>query len=405
MNVFVARQPIFDEQQKVYAYELLFRSGWDNFYDQSDGDYASSSVLSHSFLLIGLDSLTRGKRAFINFTRNLLLNEVATIFPKELMAIEILENIEPDDEIIAACKKLKQFGYLLVLDDFVFKVNYKPLVELADIIKVDFLNTKFEERLTIIQRVGSSKIKFLAEKLESRETFEQALELGFSYFQGYFFCKPDVISSHDVPAYKLNYLRLLSEINRPEVNYDKLEKIFKRDLTLSYKLLNYINSAHFGFWNKIRSIKHALALLGLVESKKWLSLIALSCIGKDKPDELVVSSIVRAYFCELIAPKIGLKDRASELFLMGLFSMLDSFLDQPMAEVLDRLPISIEIKNALLGKKSHFRDVLDLILSYEKGHWKQFSEYAAKLKVEEPDIPEFFLKAIEWAQQIFPQKG
>ncbi|MFQ5771808.1 MAG: EAL and HDOD domain-containing protein [bacterium] len=396
MEVFVARQPIFDRQQNVYAYELLFRDGLDNnYFECRDGDHATSTVLTNSFVSIGMETLSRGKLAFINFTRNLLLKDFATIFPKEMVAVEILEDVVPEEKIIQACKKLRKSGYLLALDDFAFRMDYEPLIELANIIKIDFMNTEIAERRSVIERCRSQKVKFLAEKVETKEVFNQAFEMGYAYFQGYFFSKPEIIAGREVPGYKLSYLQLLQEVNRPELDFDQLENIFKQDVSLSYKLLKLINSAYFGFYSKIRSIRHALALLGLREIKKWLSVIALSIMGKDKSEELVLNSLIRANLCELIAPKVGLKERASELFLMGLFSMIDAFLDQPLADILAEIPICEDIKHALSGGKNRLRDVYDLILSYEKGDWGKFSDYVANLKLAENELPELFVKAIK----------
>jgi len=400
MEVFVARQPIFDRQQKVYAYELLFRSGFEqNFFDHWDGDASSKQVLTSSFLSIGMETMTNGKKAFINFTRKLLLDQVASIFPRNLMVIEILENVEPDEEIISACKNLKDLGYLLVLDDFVFAPGYESLIDLVDIIKIDFIQTQGTARGDVIHDVGVSRIKYLAEKVETREDFEQAVDFGYSYFQGYYFSKPQIIAGRDIPTYKLNYLQILNEINQPEVDFDELEKVLKQDLSLSYKLLKYINSSYFGFDNKIRSIKHALSLLGIRESQKWLSLFALQIIGKDKSQELLAMSLTRANSCEMIAPAIGNKNRASEFFLMGLFSMIDALLDQPLADILAKLPLADDIKTALLGEKNHVWDVYELVVSYEKGDWLNFSEYAARLGLKEMELLDIFLKAFESATQ------
>ena len=402
MEVFVARQPIFDRQQKVYAYELLFRSGFEqNFFDHSDGDSRTKQVLTNSFLSIGMDTLTNGKKAFINFTRKLLLDQVASFFPKDLMVIEILENVEPDGEIISACKNLKDLGYLLVLDDFVFAPGYESLIDLVDIIKVDFIQTQGTGRGDVIHDVGVSRIKYLAEKVETQEDFEQAVDFGYSYFQGYYFSKPQIIAGQDIPAYKLNYLQILNEINQPEVDFDELEKVLKQDLSLSYKLLNYINSAHFGLDSEIRSIKHALSLLGIQKSKKWLSLFTLQIIGKNKSAELLSMSLIRANSCEMIAPLIGIKNRASEFFLMGLFSMIDALLDQPLEEILAKLPLADDIKKALLGEKNQARNVYDLVVSYEKGDWPNFAGSVANLGLKEMELLDIFLKALERATQSF----
>ena len=220
MENFVARQAIFDKNLKVYAYELLFRAGQENVYAATDADLATSSVITDSFITIGLESLTRGKRAFINFTKNLLMDETATIIPKDSLVVEILEDIKPDEGIIAACTKLKESGYTLALDDFIFDEVFKPLIELADIIKVDFRLSGMEESRALIEKYGLKRIKFLAEKVETQDEFDQALEMGFTYFQGYFFSKPVIVTSKDIPGYKINHLNIMHEINHPDIDFN-----------------------------------------------------------------------------------------------------------------------------------------------------------------------------------------
>jgi len=403
MQAFLARQPVFDKDQNVYAYELLYRSGLtNNFYGDADGDYATSSVITNGFLSIGMEAITRGKMAFINFTRNLLLREIATVFPKELMGVEILEDVEPDAEIVATCKKLKQADYTLILDDFVLRPEFTPLLEWVDIIKIDFITTDPETRSSVIQQVNSKRIKFLAEKVETRAEFKEAVEMGYTYFQGYFFAKPEIIAGQAIPATKMNFLRLLQQVNQPELDFDKLEKIFKEDVTLTYKMLRYINSTYFGFPNRIRSVRHALNLIGMKEAQKWLSLIAMSSMGADKSEELVLTSLSRANLSELLAPLVGLKERSSEFFLMGLFSLLDAFLDQPLPDILEQLPISDDIKNALVGRQGLLGEVLKLVISYEMGDWNQVFACVSKLKSVENELPDLFIKTLERTNQILP---
>lgn len=399
MNKYLARQPIFNKNQEVFAYELLYRSGLCDGYSNTDGDQATTEVIANSLLLIGLDTLTRGKKAFINFTRNLLENRVATLLPSELAVVEILENIEPDDKILAACKVLKEMGYLLALDDFSYDHKFKPLIQLADIIKVDFMVTGTEERKAIIRRIGKNK-KYLAEKVETREDFELALEMGYSYFQGYFFSKPVIIEGKDIPGNKLTYIQLLKELYSKQIDFQQIECIFKRDVSLSYKLLRYINSAIFSFRAEIHSINQALAMLGQKGLRKWLSLVALKGIGEDKPDELIVISVCRAMFCELIAPKVGLANRCSDLFLMGLFSLIDAFLDQPKFAVLTKLPISMEIIDALLGKQSLFNDVYNLVVYYEQGDWENLQATTAKLGLDEAEAAKLYIESLAMANQM-----
>ena len=400
-EIFVARQPIFDTTQEVYGYELLYRSGAGKFYSSLDGDSAASEVITNSFLLIGLETLTRGKKAFINFTRHLLENETATLLPNESIVVEILEDSPPDAKMIDACFKLKELGYHLALDDFRNDHRLEPLLDLVDIVKVNFLTTPLAQREAIIQKIGTRRVKFLAERVETREDFDHALELGYTFFQGYFFSKPLIVSGRDIPSFKLTYLKILQEVNRDDFNYDRLESLIKRDISLSYKLLKFINSMAFGFRSEIRSIKQALVFLGQKEISKWLSLIALKSIGDYKPDELVVTALCRARFCELMASLTSMQGRSSDLYLMGLFSMVDAFFDMPIDTILADLPLAGDIKRALLGEEGQLRDVYELVLAYEKGDWDELGRKASRLGLDEREVKEFYLQSLEQANEIF----
>lgn len=400
-DIFVARQPIFDTQQKIFGYELLFRSGLENFFDQSlDVDFASSKTLLDSLLVFGIDELTQGKKMFLNFTRKVLLSEVALALPKEQLVIELLETVEPDQEVIEMCTKFKEKGFVLALDDFQYSPAFEPLMKMADIIKVDFLLTKGEERREVMEKCPLKNVEFLAEKIETNEEYKESIEMGYRYFQGFFFSRPVILSGKDVPSYKLNLLQVLQELNQPFMDVKKIESILVRDVSMSYKLLRFINSAAFGIPSEIRSIRHALNLLGLMELKKWMSLIVLSQIGSDTPEELTVNSIVRAKFCELIADKTTMKKRRDDLFLMGLFSYIDTFLNRPMAEILHDLPIAADIKDALLGTQGPMRQVLDLIIKYEQGNWEAVAEITAALKLDNSKILPDYLTAIKWANDF-----
>jgi EAL and modified HD-GYP domain-containing signal transduction protein len=369
----------------------------ENFFDQKlDIDFASSKTLLDTLLLFGIDQLTQGKKMFLNFSKKVLLSEVALALPKEQLIIELLETIHPEPEVIDVCKKLKKNGYILALDDFQYIPEYQPLVDLANIIKVDFLATKGSERKEIIQRNRSKNIKYLAEKIESYEEYKEAVGYGYSYFQGFFFCRPLIVSGKDVPSYKLNLFQALQELNQSYMDVKKIEEIILRDVSLTYKLLRFINSAAFGIPSEIRSIRQALLLLGLVELKKWMSLIVLSQIGSDSPEELLVNSIVRAKFCETTAEQTKMKHRKYDFFLMGLFSFIDIFLNRPMAEILAELPITNDIKDALLGISNDLRPVLDLIIMYEQGRWDAVAEISKNLALGSGKILSNYLSAIRW---------
>ena len=398
MEVYVARQPIFTKNLQVFGYELLFRVSGETAYTGKDGDFATSSVITDSFLVIGIDTLTRGKKAFINFTRNLLLDQTATILPKNLIVVEVLENIDPDSGIIAACARLKQLGYVIALDDFVFELKFAPLISLSDIIKLDMPVISQESSKKLIKD-NCSRIKFLAEKIETQEEFKAACDAGCTYFQGYFFSKPVVISQKDIPSYKMNYIRILHEANLPEVDFNRIEQIIKRDISISYKLLKFINSAFFGFRTNITSIRQALTLLGIKEFKKLLSLIILKGLGTDQPDELLIMSMVRARFCELIAEDFRIRGRSSELFFTGMFSLIDAFIRIPMEDAIKDLPLSKDTKTALMGKQCLFLDILNLAEKYEKGKWDDINIINEQFKLNSKQISNKHLASLKWANQ------
>ncbi|NYE57018.1 EAL and HDOD domain-containing protein [Carboxydothermus ferrireducens] len=247
MKVFVARQPIFDKKEKVVAYELLYRSGKINHFDGSNGDRATASVIINSLFRIGLENLTNGKLAFINFTENLLKEGIPLIFNKNLLVVEILEDITPDKELLQALRFLKGKGFKIALDDFIFNLGNTPdeLLNMADIIKVDFLANSLKDRKTIPQKFRNKKIEFLAEKVETKEEYEEAIKAGYSFFQGYFFSKPEIVSGKDISASKLTYMQILNELNKREPNFDYIAELIEANVSLTYELLRLVNSAVF----------------------------------------------------------------------------------------------------------------------------------------------------------------
>jgi c-di-GMP-related signal transduction protein len=395
MQLFVARQPIFNTSRKVIAYELLFRQENQQIYDGADGDKATEEVLVTSFLAIGMDVLTGGKPAFINFTDNGLKSGIAELLPPNLLAVEILETVEPDDSVLAACRNLKQQGYRLVLDDFVFRPGYEPLIELASMIKVDFLITPTGERAKVIQQFGGrTDLQFLAEKVETEQDFQEAVRVGYSYFQGYFFSKPVIIARKSIPFDRLSAFQLLKAVNAPVFDLSQVESIIREEVAFSYQLFKYINSSAFGFRQEINSIRQALVLLGQRELQKWSSLVALRTMGQEKPPELLTASLLRAHFSELIAHHLKLGSMAADAFLTGLLSLMDAVLDQPMAEIITELPLQKEIKAALMGNSNVYRDILNLCIAYERAEWDGIFHWAEKLRLDESELPGLILSAL-----------
>jgi EAL and modified HD-GYP domain-containing signal transduction protein len=304
---------------------------------------------------------------------------------------------EDVSDIVTACQQLKASGCPIIVDISMTSSPAENLIGLADIIKVDMT----DHAAAISVREAFAEACYLATNVNSAASFDQAADLGFHYFHGDFYSKPSLPQATGVPFSKLNHLLLLQQINRPDISFDKLAGIIKRDVGLSYKLMRYINSAHFGFPGAISSLRHALALMGVVHIKHWLCKETLHEIGKNKPDELFINAIVRGRFGELLAEKAACQQHASEIFLTGLFSRLDAFLDRGLGVILKDLPVSDNIRNTLLGNHSDFIDLYRLILAYERGEWGEVNNLAEMVGLQPSDLPVTFIRALEWSQQMF----
>jgi EAL and modified HD-GYP domain-containing signal transduction protein len=394
---FIARQPILDGAEHVYGYELLFRDGIENFFRATDVEAAARSTLD-STLLMGFDVLCDGQRAFLNCTRDLLLKDGITLLPSPQTVVEVLESVAPDDLVVAACERLKAAGYAIALDDFVANDPRESMVPLADILKVDFARTTVAERAALVKRHGSNHCRMLAEKVETREQFLTARKMGFAYFQGYFFRRPEVLKTREIPANRLNYLRLLDAVSRPELDIRELEELIKREASLLYRLLRYLNSPLFAFATEIHSVRHALAILGEREARRWIRLVVLVSAGLQKSSDLVLSALVRAHFCELLSPKVGKAE--SDLFLVGLVSMMDAILEVPMADVLEKIALDQDTKTVLTGGEGVLQPVYRLMLAQEAGAWSQVRESAAQLQISESEAGQLWWQALTWARQV-----
>jgi c-di-GMP-related signal transduction protein len=396
---FVARQPILNRAKALFGYEILFRSGLESFFNFDQPDVASSRVVVDSFLLFGMESLTGGRPAFINFTRNLITSEAATLLPPSRVCIEVMEDVEPDSEVISACRSLKLQGYSIVLDDFVPRPGMEGLVDLADIIKVDFLGTSQDTQAQVVKEYGPRGIKLLAEKVETYDDFHRALGLGYSLFQGYFFARPETLSHSDVPILKHNHLRLLGLSAQPAPDFARLEDVIKHDASLCYRLLRFLNSAWFGFRSEVKSIRHALSLLGANEVRKWVSVVALAALAEDKPQSILIHSMCRARFHELLAPRVGMQAHAMDLFMQGLLSCMDAILGRPLASVLSEVPLADEVKMSLLGHDNRFREVYEVVVACEKVDWDEVARLAARMGIREEGLAEDYIASSRWVTE------
>jgi len=393
---FVARQAILTCDRKVFGYELLFREGMENYF-QGDSEVASRSVLESSTHM-GLDILCDGRRAFVNCTRASLLNDSMTVLPASQTVIEVLETVPADDMVVHACRRLKDAGYLIALDDFVVDDPRERLIELADIIKVDLRLCTPQQSAGLVKKYKAVRRRMLAEKVETLVEFNAAKKAGFLYFQGYFFRKPEMLATSKIPTAGLSYLRMLQAASRPELNLDEVERVIKTEVSLCYRLLRYLNSAVFAMSNDIHSVRHALSLLGEREVRRWVRLVATIAAGQNKPSDLVLSALVRARFFELLAPKLQAGN--NDLFLMGLLSLMDVILEIPMAIALENISLDPDCKEVLLGKSNHLQPVFQLMLQLESGEWKAADELAKKLRLAEGDVTEAHWQAMSWAKEV-----
>jgi len=393
---YVARQPIFDRDEKVFGYELLFRDGLENAF-HGDTDEASRATLDRS-LLMGLDVLCDGRRAFVNCTRDTLIKGLVTLLPSTTTVVEILETVPGDPDVVAACQSLKEAGYSIALDDYVANDPREGLTSLADIIKVDMQLTTEEQRVGMIQRLGGRHCRMLAEKIETQAEFARAREHGFVYFQGYFFRRPEMMNTRDLPANQMNYLRMLQEVSRPELEIKALEKLVKAEASVCYRLLRYLNSAMFGFQSEIHSVRHALSILGERDVRRWVRLVAAVGAGQEKTSDLVLSALVRARFGELLSPRVAHGE--SDLFLLGLLSLIDAMMEMPMADVLEKIPLDHETKAVLLGQASTLRPVYQLMLAHESGEWEAAAELSRRLHLDSEGVAGLYWQAQEWGREV-----
>ena len=401
MDIFLARQAIFDSDYKSVAYELLYRNSKENRFDTSvDEDTATMKLISNC-VAIGLGELTNEKKAFINFTNGLIKNEFPSILPKDMVVIEILESVKATNEIIIALNNLKNKGYKLALDDVVGKTKYWEFGKIIDIYKIDFRATSKEERTSLIKgiRLLNPEAELLAEKVETKEEYEEALKYKYSYTQGYYFSKPLMMAGKDMPIRNTTCFNIMAELLNNEFNVDKIEAIIKADVAISYKLMKMLNSASFSFVDKITSIKQAIMLIGKEELNKWLTIIAMSEMESDNDREITTSTIIRARFCELIAETV-IPKKKSKCFMCGLFSNLDNFMQKDMNEIVDELPIDEELSEALMGEQNEINKILSLVQAYERVDNTKILELSKQLKIDESLLVTFYVKSINWEKKL-----
>ncbi|MEX2570744.1 MAG: EAL domain-containing protein [Gemmatimonadota bacterium] len=401
MELFVARQPIFDAHHTLAGYELLYRGSAEAGHaDPMDPNQMSSDVIVQNFLEAGLSRLTGGVRGFVNFTREMLLTGTYELFDPETIVVELVEDIVADDEVIAACRKMTAAGYTLALDDFVIGGVQEVLLEEANIVKVDLLGRSGRDISRIAAHLRPFFVTMLAERVETGEVAWAAEKEGFSLFQGYYFSRPETVTHKSSAVEALSLLPLLDMVRSEETSSRQIERAFRGDPALSYKLLQIANSATSGRLG-VESIRHAIQLVGRDILHRWLALLLTSSLasnGAHSP-ELLKATLVRARFMELLGGR-GRADGGS-LFLVGLFSNMDTLLQLPITELLTRVRFTGEVEGALLrDENSPYLDWLLLAEAYEQAQWESVSELTEKLGISShKTIPELYMRGLQWASE------
>ena len=392
-QVFAAAHPIFDRKLKVAAYDVEFRSGFGALCDEMANRAAPVDICES----IGLEGMVGLTKAHILFPRWTVVMDLPVLFPPEMLIVGIDKGEEADPELVQACQQLAEVGYQISAPYPGAGAPGSPILEFLNIVRVDVAATPESEQAELCEDLWGRGVQAMAVGVDAAEGYDDLPERGYWFFQGDFFRRPLVKPGREIPANKLRYLQLLEKVNQPELPLDELAELVKQDVTMTFRLLRFINSAWFGLRAPVESIRHALVLLGPPEIRKWASMLVLSSLGEDKPEELFRRCLLRAHMAESIAPHVGLGARAAELFLMGMFSLVDALTDIPLARVLRGLPLSRDITMALLAKRGEFAQVQKLVAAYEQGKWSDLTEASQSLHIEESALPGLFAASRRWA--------
>jgi len=398
-TVYVARQPILDARGRVFGYELLYRGAPEDTACSVGSDLASARVITSAVLDLGLESLTAGRPAFLNVTAPWVFDRIEALVPPEGVVLELLETIDVTQALSDACRNLKSKGYEMALDDFVPGSPAEALLPYVSFVKVDVLATPLEEAAALAARLRSSGTTLIAEKVEGRQVYDHTREAGYSLFQGYYFCRPVIQAGTAIPAQQLVYVRLLAALNTPDLSTLELEALVKQDVSLSVRVLRFVNSAAVPVRTEVHTIRQALFLIGMEPIRKWASVWCLAGLNRGSTPELSTLALVRARCCELIGETLNGVD-ASELFLVGLCSLLDVMLSRRMEDALDSLPLSAAATKALLGHQGKVRAVLDAVIAYEGGAWEAAAEAAHRAGIDTSALPAAYTSALRWAHDV-----
>lgn len=390
MNVFVVRQPVFNRHTDVVAYELIIRH-----YDQ----YCAHDERPESvFTYIDINKLANHRRVFVRYCADLLTPEVALKLPRNLIGVEVRTTDAEPEGLLQICTRLKDLGYMVVAGEFAGDPGYDAVIGLADAVKVNYSGKCDAICKSLVSQ--NARVSCWAAEVNDNEAFQQALNGGFSYIQGRYFLQPAAVPTKDINISRGNYMRIFGELTQPEIDFGRLETVVQHDVAFCYKLLKFVNSAAFGFRDPIRSIRQALVLLGKKEVMHWVTSLTLREAADKKPQELIALSVARGKFAELLAAKSGLNSRATDAFLLGIFSLIDVLLNRPLKDILAELPLPTDLAAALMGEKSQLSSLYKLVVAYEKGDWDALTGYGEEFGLAEQDMPGAYTQALQWADEF-----
>jgi c-di-GMP-related signal transduction protein len=397
----IARQPILTSEEAVIGYELFFREDREQRRFAADRENATSATID-MLNFVGLGVLCDGRLAFINCSHHMLLSDYFALLPPNEVVIEIQETVPVDKDVLAACEKLQKAGYSIALDNFVPDDKREALMPYTRFIKVDVTRVQTEACAALVHRYGREQCRMVAQRVETREQFLMARKDGFTRFQGYFFRHPENMQARRIPANQMTNVNLLAAVSKPKVDFAEIEALIKHEPSLCYQLLRYLNSPLLGLSQPVVSVRNALTLLGERETVRWIRMATTLVMGQEKASDLVLSSLVRARFCELISPKV--EHGNSDLFLMGMLSLIDAILAVPLGMIVDELALDQNLKAQLMaaktGKKTPLSPIYELMVAREVGDWGLVTRLGKQLNVSLSFVADASNQAMKWAHEM-----
>lgn len=401
VEVQVARQAIYDRTNKAIAYELLFRALADSACSTRNDDLASWQVLSTGFLDIGLDALLKGRRALVNVPRAMLLDDRIRSLPADVIGLEILEDVEPDAEVLEAIRALRASGYLMVLDDYIGLPESEPLLDVVEWVKVDLRAIGVSRAAALAKELAPRGLRLLAEKVETQEERDAAMAAGYDYFQGYFLHRPRLVGGRTLATSLEAELKLLHLLASGDFNLQAVRTVVEGDVALCYRLIRYTNSVRFGGRHEITSIRQCLMRLGEDETRRWIALVLLPTLSAGRSPEIADAALTRARMCELITRQADTQIPPSVAFTAGLFTLMDAVLDMPMPDVVHELGLNGALSDALLHQgESSLGTLLEIVEAYERAPVEEIVPQCTDLQIPLETVGDAYLMAVQWTAEV-----